>query len=332
VSGPHDPSQPLTPDEIERRSFGIEQRGYDRDQVRGFLYEVAAALRLALQGNQSPLFAPLPPWSRAADAADAQTVAALGPDDPAFEADRIMRAAHVSAASRQEEADAVAKVIVEQARLAADELRGRAEADAEQQRDRARRVLVAAQEEAAALVAEAEKKARRVMGGARQDALNHAQQVSHTLEVRAEELIAAEKTTLGRLNEARRELSALIEALAGAEPVLGPTVEILRLAVDARTAGEASIAPALASGGVPTPRRPGGPDATDTAEPPGARMVRAAVARAQEAATPAGAAPPPPSPGPPDAADPPDRDGADDAAEADRRRRGGRRGRSGRLR
>jgi DivIVA domain-containing protein len=271
VSGWHEHrSLPLTPDEIERQSFGIEQRGYDRDQVRSFLYEVAAALRLSLQGTQSALFGTRPPWPQGGEPVDAATAGA--------EAARILRAAHVSATIRQEEADAVAEAIVEQARQEADELLRRAEADAEHQRDRARRVLVAAQEEADTLVAQAEKRARLVLSGARQDALNHVQQVSRNLEARADQLIEAERTTLARLNEARRDLSALIETLAGAEPVLGPTVEILRLAVDARTHGgpTATVPPGAA--------RPPGSDPADDPDHPVARMVRAAVARAVEAA------------------------------------------------
>ena len=38
----------LSPDEIQRHTFAIEDRGYDRDEVRDFLLEVASALRLAL--------------------------------------------------------------------------------------------------------------------------------------------------------------------------------------------------------------------------------------------------------------------------------------------
>jgi DivIVA domain-containing protein len=278
VSLPHDRSLPLSPDDVERRGFAIEHRGYDRDQVRSFLYEVAAALRLALQGNQSPIFAPLPPWTRGAPVEPAPTSAA----DPAFEAAaRILRAASVSATIRQEEADAAADAIVDNARQEAAELVRRAEGEAEQQRDRARRVLVAAQEEARTLVDDAERRARRVLSGARQDALNHAQQVSATLETRANQLIEAEQTMLARLNETRLQLSALIEELAGAEPVVGPTIEILHLAVDARTTGE----PSRAAPARPRPRARPAP-----AGPPGhrvARMVRSAVTRAMDAALPA---------------------------------------------
>jgi DivIVA domain-containing protein len=282
VSLPHDRSLPLTPDEVERRGFAIEHRGYDRDQVRSFLYEVAAALRMALQGNQSPIFAPLPPWTRGAPVEPAPTPTSPGNDPTLETAARILRAASVSATIRQEEADAAADAIVDHARQEADELLRRAETDAEQQRDRARRVLVAAQEEARKLVDDAERRARRVLSGARQDALNHATQVSATLEARAEQLRDAEQTVLTRLNETRLQLSALIEELAGAGPVVGPTIEILHLAVDARTNHEPSLA---APAPVPPPRPRPAP-----VEPPDARvarMVRSAVTRAMDAGLPA---------------------------------------------
>jgi DivIVA domain-containing protein len=286
VSLPHDRSLPLTPDEVERRGFAIEHRGYDRDQVRSFLYEVAAALRLALQGNQSPIFAPLPPWTRGAPVEPTPTSPG---NDPTLEtAARILRAASVSATIRQEEADAAADAIIDNARQEADELLRRAEADAEQQRDRARRVLVAAQQEARQLVDDAERRARRVLSGARQDALNHASQVSTTLETRAEQLREAEQGVLARLNETRLQLSQLIEELAGAEPVVGPTIEILQLAVDARTTGEPSLM-------VPSPTPPAVEPRSrpERAEPPDARvarMVRAAVTRAMDAGLPGAAA------------------------------------------
>jgi DivIVA domain-containing protein len=335
---------PLTPDEIERQGFAIEQRGYHRDQVRGFLYEVAAALRLALQGNQSTVFGPPPTWPREpADQAEPPATPEL-----TFENTRILRA-HLSASLRQ---DSDANLILEKARKEAGETldkarteadeatrRARAEADttvksardraddivrrardqaddivqkaqdeangaieqtrefveqhrsdaggllrqaeveAEHLREQARRTLAAAQEEARSVVTDAEARARRVLKGARQDALNHAQQVSTTLEARAEQLVEAEHGTLQRLNEARRELSKVIEELAGAEPVVGPTIEILRLAVDARTTGEPSL-----TGPSPEPLKPA--DAGEPADHPVNTMVRAAVARAMDAAVP----------------------------------------------
>jgi len=45
----------LTPDDIERRTFALEERGYNRDEVRKFLFEVAARLRLAFHTTQPPV-------------------------------------------------------------------------------------------------------------------------------------------------------------------------------------------------------------------------------------------------------------------------------------
>jgi vacuolar-type H+-ATPase subunit H len=211
------------------------------------------------------------------------------PHDPTSETTRLIRVAHASAKRRYEEADAVAEAIIDQARQEAHELLHRAEADAELQRNQARRVLADAQEQAAELVAEAEQRARRVLSGARQDALNHAGQVSRTLEARANEVIEAERATLRRLHDARRALSVLIEALAGADPVLGPTVEILQLAVDARMNAEPPPT-AGTDAGAAVAADPSGDGHAGHDHDPAAPMVRSAVARAMEAAcAPAGA-------------------------------------------
>jgi DivIVA domain-containing protein len=45
----------LTPNDIERRTFSLEERGYNRDEVRKFLFEVAARLRLAFHTTQPPV-------------------------------------------------------------------------------------------------------------------------------------------------------------------------------------------------------------------------------------------------------------------------------------
>jgi DivIVA domain-containing protein len=304
VSGPYDRPRPLTPDEVERQGFAIEHRGYDRDQVRAFLFEVAAALRLALQSTQPPPSqrpGP-PPWARSSGAGPGALIGGPSPADPTFEAARIVREAKRSAAILQGEAEESAAAIIEQARQDAaaieeqarqdaDELLSRAAEEGEELRDKARRVLVDAQEEARQHYADAERRARRLLRGAKQDALNHAQKVSLTLEARTNQLLEAEQTILARLNETRLQLSDVIEALAGAEPVVGPTVEILRLAVDARAAGEPSLPASSETASASEP------DEADDAPPPDApsadaappddgvaRMVHAAVTRARESA------------------------------------------------
>ncbi len=41
----------LTPEQIERKEFMVELRGYDKSQVHAFLREVAAEFRNALEGD-----------------------------------------------------------------------------------------------------------------------------------------------------------------------------------------------------------------------------------------------------------------------------------------
>ena len=70
----------LNPEDVARRTFAIEERGYDRDEVRTFLFEVAAALRLALHGTHSALDVRLPPpIDEATEAAEPDSSIAVGP-------------------------------------------------------------------------------------------------------------------------------------------------------------------------------------------------------------------------------------------------------------
>jgi DivIVA domain-containing protein len=99
----------LTPDEIERRTFSIEARGYDRDEVRKFLFEVAARLRLAFHTTQPPISYPIrrpiePALPPASDSATTATGTAATPDTkgivPAAPSDRP---ASKSAAAKAEQ-------------------------------------------------------------------------------------------------------------------------------------------------------------------------------------------------------------------------------------
>src|SRR5690606_20872900 len=138
---------PLSPDEIERRTFAIEDRGYDRDEVRVFLLEVAAALRLALHTTRPPTpEAPARP-------APAPAPASADQDGDPFgrfgaEVAEVLRAAHDAVAALHHQADAEIAARHVEAIAEADELRRQAEAEATWTQDRAKRVLITAQEQA----------------------------------------------------------------------------------------------------------------------------------------------------------------------------------------
>ena len=46
-----DAAQPLTPEDIENRTFEVRKRGYDKTQVDRFLGEVANAYRMVVEGG-----------------------------------------------------------------------------------------------------------------------------------------------------------------------------------------------------------------------------------------------------------------------------------------
>jgi DivIVA domain-containing protein len=260
MNGRRERAIPVTPDQIERRGFGIEPRGYDRHEVREFLYQVADALRTALQATGAPTYGP----------GEATTRGPLGPqvgadpyDDVPNETARILRAAYQSATQRRDDPPAD-PAIVERARHEAHEMLRRAHAEAEQQRDEARRVLLAAQEQAVDVVADAEGRARELLISAREDGRRQLETLADALEARSYQVEETERSTLQRLAAARAELSEAIEMLLGE-----------RAAV-AEEAGPAATAPG---------DRSDGSDRSEDDEPPEevvAELIRVAVARAAE--------------------------------------------------
>ena len=198
----------VTPDQIERRPFAIEEHGYDRDEVRKFLAEVAATLRLAQRSTVPPVLVPLTtgPGAAVDDGAAFDRVSA--------EVGRILRAAEVSAQTRRDETEALVASMIERAEHDADVLRQTAHDAAGLDTDRARRVLLVAQEQAEALTAEAEQRAATMLDAAREHARQHARQIASEARRRADEVAEAEGDALLRLNQARLELVAAIDALS----------------------------------------------------------------------------------------------------------------------
>ncbi len=227
----------LTPDDIERRTFAIEDRGYDRDEVRRFLFEVAATVRQARETSAT---------TAGGDTARLATDRP-GPDQPGrdpfaqlgAEVAEVLRAAHDSVAGRLAAAELEAALIRERAEADALEVRRQAEVDATWQHDRAKRVLIAAQEQAETIIEEAETQAGAVLVAARDQAEQHAQQVASQARRHAELIVRAEGEALRRLHDAHAGVASAIETLAGAEdrPVVDlthvrPKVQFGSVAVD----------------------------------------------------------------------------------------------------
>lgn len=200
----------LSPDDIERRTFAVLPEGYDVDEVRTFLLEVAATVRLALHSTQPP--------------------SALAP--PA-DVTRWPERPHPGAADG---AEPVAHAEVE----ARDVLR-RAHAAAAVIHDQAKRVLTTAQDQATAIVEDAELTAREIVASAAGHAEDHIRASTERAQRHAEEVLRTERDTLDRLRTAQDDVGAAIERIARADtrPVVDLRKDIgdLRFGISAPTSG-----------------------------------------------------------------------------------------------
>lgn len=268
----------LTPDQIQSRTFATTSAGYDPDEVRKFLLEVASAVRLAMHSTAPPIIArptpaaapspsPAPVPTEAPVARNATPSPALA-NREADQADGVLRAALEAARQIRERAEADANAIREAAAHEAQATRDDAEAKAAWHADRAKRLLTTAQGQADNIVAEAERQAREIMSGARDHGNDLADRVSARARRHAHEILCAERDALLRLHEAQARLASAIDVLRDSEsrPVIDltharPAVLLGDLSVD--MAGEA-------------------PDEAAALADPIVRMVRSAVDRAVE--------------------------------------------------
>jgi DivIVA domain-containing protein len=257
----------LSPDEIERRAFAIEDRGYDRDEVRVFLLEVASALRLALHTTRPPSVSPpaatelAPPTVTTPTSAD--DFARLG-----TEVAEVLRSAHEAVAALHQQAEVDIAARHDEALADAEEVRRQADNDATWTHDRAKRVLITAQEQADAIVAEAEANAAELLTNARRQARDHADQVATRTRRHAEQILRAEREALRRLHQAQAGVAAAVEMLTGSET--RPVVDLTELRPNVRL-GPLSLE-------APDPD----PSPAESVNDPVARMIRNAVDRASQ--------------------------------------------------
>lgn len=167
---------PLSPDEIQRKEFDQGMRGYDKDQVRAFLNEVAADYRAALRlGNYE----------------------AVGE-----EVGRILQTVNDSAAALRSKATSEAEEILARAEADARQLKDGAQEDATKLRNQAeveaRGLREHTDQQVKELVDEAEKRV--------QDMIREADQ-------RVETLRQAERDLRGRLDRAREMLTSISDQL-----------------------------------------------------------------------------------------------------------------------
>lgn len=189
----------LGPDDIASRTFGTSFRGYDPDEVRRFLGEVAAQMRDLLAGTIGSL--------------DTDQAASLLGEEAA----RVLAAARASAAAVETRAEERAAELLREAQEEA--LRLRATVDAE--RDRA---YAEGAERAESLVKEAEWEREQLLRAARRE---------------ADELLAearaAREHVLRDLARRRRQAKTQVERLhAAREKLLGALNDMARLIDEAR--------------------------------------------------------------------------------------------------
>lgn len=294
-----------SPDEIQRRTFAIEDRGYDRDEVRVFLLEVASTLRLALHTTRPPVGTPTatsPSPSVDGAGADGNGSGSGSGDDFArlgTEVAEVLRSAHDAVAVLRNEAALEIEAQHQDAQARADELRRQADADAAWTHERAKRVLVTAQEQADALLADAERAGAELIETARRQAEEHTAQVAERTRRHAEQILRAEREALRRLHQAQAGVAAAVEMLTGSES--RPVVDLTELRPNLRL-GSLNIEiddPESEEGD--DDERPEGPvrPSQRSAGDPVAHMVRHAVDRAAEHARQAApGAEPPPGPDP----------------------------------
>lgn len=198
----------MRPEDIQDRDFLVGLRGYDKDEVRAFLAEVAAehaSLLAELEQARSTPNAPAPPAAMAPPQAEVSDDF----DNLGSSVAAIVRAAKESATEITAEADARASQLLEEAdtirreaQESSEELRRRARAEADELRRAAETVLDEAQGRADAVVREAGERAREIE-------LQH----EAKLNSRSEEVARREAAARVRLAEAAEELELAIEAL-----------------------------------------------------------------------------------------------------------------------
>jgi DivIVA domain-containing protein len=159
---PSDLDLPLLPsaDQIKRREFATVRRGYDPDQVRDYLQQVALQVetlekgvreaRMEAQGRSARTTGPLAPIPSEPMPAATTTPP---PSDDAYEALAKRFTALIAGADREatkvlDEANEESTRVLEQARAEADRIRVDAQARAEEARQKGSEALAKAKEEA----------------------------------------------------------------------------------------------------------------------------------------------------------------------------------------
>lgn len=163
---------PISPHDIARRTFDVARRGYEQQEVRGYLHEVSAMVERLLRSEAE--------LRERAERAESRLETAERPDEATLievlgeETTRVLTSARESAAEIRAKAEEAAARMVEQATADASEIRSNATRDADarlaEAREEAERLLEQARTELERRSAEAEEAAERIRAAAEADA------------------------------------------------------------------------------------------------------------------------------------------------------------------
>ncbi|MCU4185112.1 DivIVA domain-containing protein [Acidiferrimicrobium sp. IK] len=207
----------LAADLIAQRGFMVVRKGYDQDEVRAFLDQVASEVRaLHRQIDETPAPAPpAPPAPQPAPAAereplDEESIVAFVGEETA----NVLRAARLAASDLRRRAAAEAERIVDEARQSTGDMRQEAET-----------LLARARQEAGSIaediVRAARAEAEQLMAKARVDAEGVKAQAEQERRLTVEGAQAVREKILGDLSRRRRVATVQIEQLrAGRERLL----------------------------------------------------------------------------------------------------------------
>lgn len=240
----------MSPEEIAEREFLVGLRGYDKDEVRDFLTDVASDYRSLLESAQASPDGAAGPDAPGTDVATqpAEAEVAAAPTEAAAvpgagtgttspqdwarmgeEVAAVLRTAHEQvdalkgraeedAAERRRAAEAQADLTKVEAEKYAADLRTNAEAwaesrqgEADADRDEAKRVLANAQDEALSLVADAEKRANRMLAATERKARSRAEEALETARAQLRQLHESQAEAHQRLETARTFVSQAID-------------------------------------------------------------------------------------------------------------------------
>lgn len=248
-------AEPLAPQDIARRTFSVARRGYEQQEVRGFLHEVSSLLE-RLNRAEAEL-------RERAERAEAKLGLAAEPDEAMLleilgeETTRVLTSAREAAAEIRSKAESAAERVIAEATTEAAELRSRAVHDAdalmaetkaesesllESARNELDRRRAEASEEAVRMLADAEAKAEDMKQEAEAEVAARRQEGEEAVETARQqgremvaEAQAVRERVLRDLVARRKKARQQVEKLNAGRERLLQAYDVVRRTVDEAT-------------------------------------------------------------------------------------------------